>query len=98
MWSARCAAETARAAHDANDFSGAFLSRYDRTLWEQIGSELRVSFKLQRIGRWKPLLNFTIAKAARSTHVSETICGMIANEIPRETLTTPLFYLGLLFR
>lgn len=98
MYSSRYAVETAWEAHNAGDFSAAFLRRYDQRLWDEIGDELRVSTKLQMIGRCKPLLNFTIGKAARSPAVRDIICGMIANEIPRKKLANPLFYLRLLCR
>jgi geranylgeranyl reductase family protein len=97
MYSARCAVEAARAAHDAGDFSEASLARYDRTWWQEIGDELRVSTKLQTISQCKALLNLIVNKAARNPKVSDIICGMIANEIPRKDLANPLFYFRLLF-
>jgi len=97
MYSARYAAETVGQACDAGDFTERFLAQYDRRLWGEIGDELRVSARLQKIARFKPLLNFTIEKGARSQTVSDIICGMIANEIPRKRLANPLFYLRLLF-
>src|SRR5262249_44169648 len=96
MYSSRYAVETAWEARNADDFSAAFLQRYDQRLWGEIGDELRVSAKLQTIGRCKPLLNFTIGKAARSPAVRAIISGMIVNEIPRQKLANPIFYLRLL--
>lgn len=96
MFSARYAIETARAAHEAQDFSAAFLARYHQQLWAAIGDELRVSSRLQQLGQWRPLLNFTIGKAAQRLAVRDLICGMIANEILRQRLANPLFYLKLL--
>ena len=97
MYSARYAVECAREACDTGDFSEPFLSRYDSRLWDEIGDELRVSARLQRIGRIRPLLNFVINKAAHSQEVRDIICGMIADEIPKKRLANPLFYLKLLF-
>jgi geranylgeranyl reductase family protein len=96
MYSARRAVEVAKAALQADDVSAAALARYDRRLWDEIGDELAVSTRLQKIARFRPLLNFTIAKAARNADVRDTICAMIAEEIPRKQLTSPLFYLKLL--
>ena len=98
MWSGRCAAQIASEARGARDFSAAFLSRYDRTLWSEIGAELRNSSKLQIIGRCGPLVDLTIGKAASNASVRDTIYGMLTHEIPRTRLANPLFYLGLLFR
>ena len=52
---------------------------------------------MQRMGRVRPLLNFVIGKGARSPKVSEHICGMMANAVPKKELTSPLYYLKLLF-
>jgi geranylgeranyl reductase family protein len=97
LYSAKFAVETAREAVDAGDVSEKRLSTYDRKLWDEIGDELRTSARLQSLGRFRPLLNFVLHKAARSTHVRDVICGMIANEVPKRRLTNPLFYLRLLF-
>lgn len=97
MYSGKFAAQTAREAIEANDFSKTFLRRYDENLWAEIGDELQVSTKLQKLGRIRPLLNFVINKAANSTEVSNLIAGMMANDVPRQKLANPLFYLRLLF-
>ena len=97
MYSARHAIQTAQAALQAKDYSESFLSRYESELWAEIGGELRISTKLQRLGRFRFLLNFVVNKAARKPEVSAIIAGMLSNEIPRKELTNPLFYLRLLF-
>ncbi len=96
MYSARSAVEACRRALVENDVSEQSLSRYDTQLWNEIGDELAVSTRLQRIARIKPLLNYTIRKAAHNPTVRDTICAMIAEEVPRKQLTNPLFYLKLL--
>ncbi|MGE0717691.1 MAG: geranylgeranyl reductase, partial [Alphaproteobacteria bacterium] len=98
MFAGRRAAAVAAEAIAAGDAGAAGLGRYDERLWDEIGDELRVSTRLQHIARFRPLLEFTIRKAARSRHVADTICAMIANEVPRKELASPLFYLNLLFR
>ena len=97
MYSARLAVETARDAIKNNDISEKSLSTYFVKLWDAIGNELKVSHKLQKIGKYRFLLNFVIRKAARNKNVSNIIAGMLANEIPRKQLANPLFYLKLLF-
>ena len=96
MYSARIAIETAKEAIDKNDVSEKMLSNYFDRLWNVIGNELKVSHKLQKIGKYRFLLNFVIRKAARNKNVSDIIAGMLANEIPRKQLANPLFYLKLL--
>ena len=97
MYSGKYAIETAKAAFKQNDFSAGFLARYEDNLWAAIGNELKISTKLQKIGRFRILLNFVINKAARNPEVSNIIAGMLANEVPRNRLANPLFYLRLLF-
>lgn len=97
LYSARFAVETALEAIREDDFRAPFLKRYEDRLWQTIGDELKISTRMQRLGRVRPLLNFTINKAARNAGVSDLICGMMANAVPKKQLTNPLFYLKLLF-
>jgi len=97
MYSAKYAIQKALDAQKANDYSEQFLSQFEDDLWKAIGNELKVSTKLQKIGRSRFLLNLVINKAARSEEVSNIIAGMLANEVPRKRLANPLFYLKLLF-
>ncbi len=97
MYSARIAVETAKEAIANNDVNETSLAHYFNRLWNDIGNEMKVSHKLQKIGKYRFLLNFVIKKAARNKIVSDIIAGMLANEIPRKQLANPLFYLKLLF-
>jgi len=97
LYSAKYAVETARQAIDTDDLSEKFLSNYEDKLWKIIGNELKVSTKLQKIGKYRFLLNLVINKASRNTEVSNIIAGMLANEVPRKRLANPLFYLRILF-
>ena len=67
-------------------------------LWAALGDELKVSTNMQRLGRWSPLLNLVVRRAARNPAIGELLSGMIANAVPKKQLTNPLFYLRLLFR
>ena len=96
--SARFAVETAVEAIKKGDLSAASLNTYENGLWGAIGDELKISSRLQGLGRYPSLLNFTIGRAARNERVSDLVCGMIANAVPKKELTNPLFYLKLLLR
>jgi geranylgeranyl reductase family protein len=98
MYSAKYAIKTVREAKASNDYSAAFLARYEKELWSEIGNELKVSTKLQKLGRIRFLLNFVINKAATNQGVSDIIAGMLANEVPRKRLANPLFYFRLFFK
>ena len=97
MYSARYAIGTILEARKSNDYSAKIFRQYEEGLWQAIGNELKVSTKLQKIGRYRPLLNFVVNKAAKNPEVSNIIAGMLANEVPRKRLANPLFYLRLLF-
>ena len=97
LYSARIAMNIIKEALQSNNFGGEFLAEYDKRLWAAIGDELKVSSKLQKIGRIRFLLNFVINKASRSQKVKELISGMMANQIPKTKLANPLFYVKLLF-
>lgn len=98
LYSARFAVEAAVEALQAGDVTEAFLKRYEDRLWAALGDEFRTSKRLQDLGRWRPLLNLVIHKAARDQEISDLICGMIAQAVPMKHLASPLFYLKLLFK
>jgi menaquinone-9 beta-reductase len=97
FYSARAAITTAVEARTANDYSARFLRRYEEQLWQVLGSEFKLSTQLHALGNWGFIMNLVVRKAARSPHVSNLICGMMANAVPRKQIINPLFYLRLLF-
>ncbi len=96
MTSGWIAAQTLVKALDAGDVSEAFLKQYDEALWKEIGAELDTSYKLQKVGRIKWLLNLVIGKAATRPKVRETISSMLGSEQAKKEFMGPLFYLRLL--
>ena len=96
FYSARTAITTAVEARKANDYSARFLRRYEEQLWRVLGSELKLSTQLHGLGNWGFIMNLVVRKAARSPQVSDLICGMMANAVPRKQMINPLFYLRLL--
>jgi geranylgeranyl reductase family protein len=98
LYSARTAIDTALVAGQTGDYSGHALRPYEDKLWQTLGSELRISTQLHQLVRSRTLTNFLIHKAARSPYMSDLICGMMANAVPRKHLINPLFYLKLLFK
>ncbi len=67
-------------------------------LWATLGPELTLSYRLQRIGRIRPLLNLVVNRAAAYQEVRDWISAMMAGTVPRKDLTSPLTYLRLLFQ
>src|SRR3989338_4909707 len=97
MSSGKYAALTAVKAIKKGDFSESFLSMYDIQLWADIGGELKTSTMMQRIGRFKFLLNWLIGKAERSEQAREMITSTLTNEEAKNVYLTPWFYIKLLF-
>ena len=97
MVSAKYAMEIAEKSKESGDYSKIAFSEYDQLLWDEIGKELRTSTKLQNLAKSKFLLNFVINRAARNEEVQNIISGMLSNEIPKDELSSPLFYFKILF-
>ena len=97
MVSGKYAVEVAAKCKEKDDFSESSLSQYDTLLWGEIGSELRTSTKLQSLARYRFLLNFVINRGERNEEVRDIISGMLSNEIPRDELSSPMFYFKILF-
>ena len=85
MISAEKAALWACKAKAASDFGAPFLAGYDRDVMAYLGNELRLSHTMQRLGRWKWLLNTVISKAARSPELADAISMLFDDESERET-------------
>jgi flavin-dependent dehydrogenase len=97
FYSARIAVAACAEAIAEGDTSARSLRRYEDRLWECLGDELKVSHQMQWIGRARPVLNFVINKAANNDAVADHVCGMLANAVPKKDMTSPMYYLKLLF-
>jgi geranylgeranyl reductase family protein len=98
MISGRWAAEWARRALDAGDFSGTFLSQYDRAVYNRLGQEFRVSRHLQRLARSPVLFDFVAWKANRNPALQQILSSMFVDLDLRAELKKPSFYAKLLFQ
>ena len=96
MASAKYAIDVAKTAKLENNYSKNMFSKYHDLLWNDLGSELKTSSKLQNLANYRVLLNLVINKAAKSKEIQNIISGMLINEIPKEKLSNPLFYLKIL--
>ena len=96
MTSGKFAAKHIARALKENNFSEENFAAYDKELWETIGPELKTSYNLQKIGRFKLLLNIVIGKAATKPKVKAAISGMLANEEAKKSTISPLGLVKLL--
>ncbi|MCD6227715.1 geranylgeranyl reductase family protein [Candidatus Micrarchaeota archaeon] len=80
-----------------HDWDTSFLSEYEKELREKLDPELQQSYKMQRWGKHKWLVNYIIGRAAKSKMVRDYIAHTIASSEAKEQYFNPLFYLKLLF-
>ncbi len=97
LTSGKIAAECIEKALEKNDFSAAVLKEYEDILWKEVGTELKTSYKLQKLGKHVFLLNFVIDKAKKSKVVQEAISNSLINPQERDIFRSPSFYLKALF-
>ena len=96
MKSGKLAAEVAHESILQQDFSQAFLKRYDERVYQKLGSELWLSHTLQRLANFPALFNFVVNRARQSPTLSETISCMFDDLELRKELSKPSFYAKLL--
>jgi geranylgeranyl reductase family protein len=92
MVSGMKAAEWIDRAAEAGDYSLVTLKGYETEIRDLLTGELRLSHLLQKLGRWKWLLNTVIAKASRSGELADAISCMFDDLSARKRLLTPGFY------
>ncbi len=91
--SGKFAAQVIDEALDASDFSETFLKRYEEMIAGELDPELQTSYKMQKVGSHKMLLNFFMHKASRSPELRDAIAGTLIDADARTKYLSPLFYL-----
>ena len=97
MVAGRLASEAATKALADPKATDAHLALYEQAVRAELDRELQMSYKLQRLGRHRWLLNFVLRRAAKSENVRNTISQMLADREKKEDFGNLLFYLRLLF-
>jgi flavin-dependent dehydrogenase len=95
MLSGRQAASTAMRALAAQDFSAAFLSKYDADIYLHLGKQLQLSHLMQRMLRFPRIIDFVANRAARNPRLSDTVTNMFLDRNLRQQLKQPGFYVRL---
>jgi geranylgeranyl reductase family protein len=97
LYSGQSAAINAANAIKANDFSKATLAQYDVDIERIMGTELRLSHRLQKLIMYPMLFNLIVNISNRNKQVKELITCMFYEVDIRAKLTKPSFYFKLLF-
>jgi len=97
IYTGRFAADKAKEALAANDFSAAFLSAYDARVYKALGPELKLSHRLQQLVKYPRLFNFLMNLGTKNKQLKSLISCMFYEIDLRKQLTKPSFYFKLLF-
>ncbi|MCW3092237.1 MAG: geranylgeranyl reductase [Ferruginibacter sp.] len=97
FYSGRMAAQQASLAIQANDYTATGLARYDSEIDRVLGSELRLSHRLQKLNKYPWLFNMLFKIGTSNKQVKELLSCMFYEVDVRKKLTKPSFYLKLLF-
>lgn len=97
MVSGQIASQTIDAALQGPGPTAEALAPYPGRLWREIGDELDRSYKMQRLGRHKWLLNLVVTKAANSEYLQTRLSEMLSDREDTQELTKASFYVKLLF-
>ena len=64
---------------------------YMDDLWNTLGKELTNSNRLQRVVKWKKLMNWFVGRASKKKEMGDMLTGMIADKEAQKSLWSPWF-------
>ncbi|MFH1199943.1 MAG: geranylgeranyl reductase family protein [Candidatus Micrarchaeota archaeon] len=97
MTSASYAAKVIEKCLKSGDCSASALKEYEDLLWDRLGGEFSNSYKLQKLGKNRWLLNWVVRRAAKKPNIRAHLSAMLSNSSEKKQLSSPLFYLKMLF-
>jgi len=98
MISGRWAAHQAVKSLGAGDYSARFLAGYDFAVYRRLGSELKISTRLQQLLAYPALFNMVVNRANRNPALKQLLSSMFNDIDLRTSLRNPAFYAKLLFQ
>ena len=96
FYSGFIAAELAEKCIAANDFSADFLKAYDVRVSRVLGSEMRLSYKLQQALRYPVLANIIAVMINSNQRILQALSDMYTDFRVRRQLLNPLFWVKLI--
>lgn len=97
FYSGFIAAEQVQQCLEQNDFSAAFLRAYDVRVDRVLGSELRLSYKLQKMLAYPWLVNLLAYIISNNQRILNFFSRMYVDFDVREQLVKPVFWLKMFF-
>ena len=93
LYSGFIAADQAAKCLEEQNFSAAYLRDYDTRVQRVLGSEMRLSYRMQKAGEYPALLNFMAYVISGNQKIINYFSGMYTDLHLREQLLNPLFWL-----
>jgi geranylgeranyl reductase family protein len=97
LYSGYFAAAQVQRCLQTGDVSEKAMRQYDTEVYARLWSELKLSYRMQKLVNYPWLFNLVVNKARRNKVLSETISCMFEDLDLRERLRNPVFYFKLLF-
>jgi len=98
FYSGFIAAEQAEQCLLQSDFSAAFMKAYDARVKRVLGSEMKLSYKMQRMASYPALVNIIANIIAGNQKVVDVITNMYTDFDLREEIVKPLFWLKMMMK
>lgn len=98
FYSGFIAAEQLQQCIMAEDYSAAFLKAYDKRVDRVLGSEMRLSYRLQKMLMYPAIVNLIASIIAGNQKVIEVLSGMYNDFSLREQLARPAFWLKMFLK
>ena len=98
FYSGFIAAEQLRDCIEQNDFSASFLRAYDKRVDRVLGSEMRLSYRLQQMLQYPFIVNTITYIIGSNKKILEVLSAMYDDFSVREQLAKPLFWIKMFFK
>lgn len=90
MIGGKIAAQIASQAIKTGDVSASVLKKYQDMIWEILDEEVRTSYRMQRMGAHKWLLNLIVNRTTKSKGFQDILAGSLGNTDSMKNLMSPL--------
>lgn len=94
--SAKLASKVMIQALEEFNYSEPFLKQYEIKLREELDAELQTSYKMQRLGKHKFLLNLIMGKASKNKKLLDVLSHSLISDSPFKKMVTPIGLLKML--
>jgi menaquinone-9 beta-reductase len=72
------------------------MKDHDVRVWRVMGTELNLSYRLQRLGNYPGVFNFVLWAASRNVQISDLVYSMFNNIDVRAKVLNPIFWFKML--